>query len=358
MQEESHLTPEKPTAEVKADDAEQLVANSAKESSPDATHNPLKPSRPWYRKPLFWVGSGALLVGIVSITLGLIYRSNVMSNQQKISDGWHQLVQSSDQAVVLAGKVKNSDNYNDYSNQLHSLQSTTQDKKYSAAKLPTFLANKGEVDRYKQFLNDFDSYIANAATQSDDIAGFTTADKQQLGQQSTAAHDSSDALKNSSSFLQENMPSQIFDIASTLDSIKTNIDLKNSQQQAAQAAANAAAAQDTANAQTVQTNVGQYLAGFVAGNATQMRKYMTTAFQQEFDFNQLNPDQRQTVYPASYRVVSTKKQDDGSYMATANITFKYRDNSGQYTTGYEYSLVSTTQAVGWLINTEKTGSSY
>ncbi len=315
-------------------------------------------TKPIYKKPKFWIGIAAIAIGVVSITLGLIYRNNVLKNQQTISDGWHVVVAESNTTIVLGDQIKTPDQYTEYSKQLHKFAQILNDNKYSAEKMPTFLSNGKAVAEYKGFLDRFNTYIANAATQSDTVSDLATSDIVQLDEQANSARDGANTLKSNNSFLNESMPDKIYLISATLDKVKNEIDTRKSEEKAAKDAAEAQKTKDAADVQTVQTNVNQYLTAFVAGNGSTMRKYMTQAFQNEFDFNQLTPESRATVYPASFRVITVKKQDDGNYKATANVLYKYHDNPSQYTNGYEYVLIPTTNSVGWLINTEKVGASY
>ncbi len=313
--------------------------------------------KPVYKNWWFWAAIGGGLLAVALIIVGLVYRNNVMRNQKTIADGWHEVVAQSNATVTLGKQIKTPDQYSEYDKQLHSFAQMLNDKKYTAGQMPTTLSNANAVNQYKSFLDSFNTYIGNAATQADTVSDLTTSDITQLNEQAAKARDSANTLKQNNSYLTEPMPDDIYAIAAVLDTIKNQIDTRNSEAKAAQQAAEAQKAKDAADLQTVETNVGQYLTAFVAGNGSTMRRYMTQAFQNEFDFNQLTPESRATVYPASYRIISAKKQDDGNYKANANVLFKYRDNSSQYTNGYEYVLIPGS-SVGWLINTEKVGTGY
>jgi vacuolar-type H+-ATPase subunit D/Vma8 len=329
------------------------AATDSKQESPK-----LDQTKPFYKKPKFWMIVGTVTVGVTVITLGLIYRQNVIKNQQTISDGWHAVVGESNTTIVLGEQIKTPDQYTDYSRQLHKFAQLLNDKKYASEKMPTFLSNGKAVDEYRGFLDRFNSYIANAASQGDTVSDLTTSDITQLDQQANSAREGANTLKTDNTYLSETMPDKIYLISATLDKVKNEIDTRKSEEKAAKDAAEAQKVKDAADVQTVQTNVSQYLTAFVAGNGSTMRRYMTQAYQNEFDFNQLTPESRATVYPASFRVIVVKKQEDGNYKATANVLYKYHDNPSQYTNGYEYVLIPTTNAVGWLINTEKIGASY
>lgn len=343
---------------------EELSDSQTGESQPTQQPDPQESTQPpvkkikkiWYKNPWFWVGIVAATIGVISITLGLIYRSNVLKTNQAISDGWFDITAQSQEVVVLQDKLDQTKDYNTYSAQLHTLQTAVSNRKYLASKLPTWLNNKSSLDRYANFLNSFDTYIGKSASLSDDPSKISTDDLNKLTDSSKSAEDATSNLKNNTSFLQQDMPQGIFDIPSVLQKVTESIAASQAKTQAEKQAAANAAAKDAADQQAVTNSVITFQNGFVAGNAAAMRPVMTSGFQNEYNFNQLNPDQRQYQYPASFRIISVTKQTDGTYKANVNVLYKYTDNSNQYTQGYEYSVISSSSK--WLLNNEKQTNSF
>lgn len=315
-----------------------------------------KTKKIWYKNPWFWVGCAALVIGIISITLGLIYRSNVLKTKQVSSDGWYAIASKADEVVVLQNKLSQTKNYDEYSNSLHSLESTVNDRKYAANSLPTWLTDTSTRNRYTGFLDNFGSYSAMAASLSDDPAKISSEDFTKLSDSSKTAEEATSNFKNNASYLQSNMPQEIFTISDALNTINGAISNKQKQTEAEKQAAANAATKDAADKTAVTNSINTFENGFVAGNASAMRPVMTSGFQNEYNFNQLNPDQRQYQYPASFRLISVVKQTDGTYKASVNVLYKYTDNSNQYTQGYEYSVISSGSK--WLLNNEKQTNSF
>ncbi len=345
---------EKPVTNEQSDIKEKDTKDVSTEETTQPSIN--KAKKVWYKNPWFWVGIVAATIGIISITLGLIYRSNVLKTNQAISDGWFDITTQSQEVVVLQDKLNQTKDYNGYSTQLHTLQTAVSNRKYTASKLPTWLNNKASLDRYTNFLSSFDTYISKAASLSDDPGKISTDDLSKLTDNSKLAEAATSNLKNNTSFLQQDMPQGIFDVPSTLQKVTETIAASQAKTQAEKQAAANAAAKDAADQQAVTTSVTTFQNGFVAGNAAAMRPVMTSGFQNEYNFNQLNPDQRQYQYPASFRIISVSKQTDGTYKASVNVLFKYTDNPNQYTQGYEYSVISSSGK--WLLNNEKQTNSF
>lgn len=315
-----------------------------------------KPKKLWYKNPWFWVGLIAAIVGVVSITLGLIYRSNVIKTNQAISDGWVDITTQANQVVVLQNRLSQTKDYNAYSIQLHSMDTSINNRKVSASKLPGWLNNTAELNRYNDFLNRYSSYIGKSASLSDDPSKISTDDISALTDSSKTAQTAAEILKNNSSFLQTQMPEDIYKIPQTLQDVSDVLANKQKASEVEKQAASNAAAQDVTNQQAVTTSVNTFQNGFIAGNANAMRPVMTAGFQNEYNFNLLNPDNRQYQYPASFRIITVVKQPDGTYKAQVNVLYKYRDNPNQYTQGLEYSVILSSSK--WLLNNEKQTNSF
>jgi hypothetical protein len=258
--------------------------------------------------------------------------------------------------VVLQNRLAQTKDYNAYSIQLHSMDNAINNRKFSADKLPTWLNNTKELDRYDEFLNQYSSYIGKSASLSDTPEKITSGDISSLTDNSESAQSAADNLKNNSPFLQAPMPEDIYKIPETLQSVTDVLANKQKQSAAEAQAATNAAAQDAADKTAVTTSVTTFQNGFIAANAGAMRSVMTSGFQNEYNFNQLNPDQRQYQYPASFRIITVAKQNDGTYRAQVNVLFKYTDSTNQFTQGYEYMVISSSGK--WLLNNEKQTNSF
>jgi len=285
-----------------------------------------------------------------------MYRSNVLKTNQAVSDGWFDITTQANQVVVLQEKLDQTKDYNGYSTQLHTLNDAVNNRKYLAEKLPTWLTNTSTRNRYTSFLSAFGSYSSMAASLSDTPSKISTTDVTNLTNSAKSAEDATSNLKNNTSFLQQDMPQAIFNIPTSLQSIVDAINNQQKQTEAEKQAAANAAAKDAADKLAATTSVNGFENGFIAGNAAAMRQFMTAGFQNEYNFNQLNPDQRQFQYPASFRLINVTKQSDGTYKADVNVLYKYTDNTDQYTQGYEYSIISV--GTKWLLNNEKQTNSF
>ena len=313
------------------------------------------PKKKFYKRVWFWA---LIVLGTITIIGGVflgIYFANQSKNKQTISQGWHDIVQQSSSVDSLAKKIENRESYETYSKELQKLNSIVSDKKFVAQKLKY---KAQDAQHYEIFLDDFGKYTDESVKFSEKIDDFTEDDADKLNDLAGLAKDASDNLKNNTSYLTESMPDGIFEISKILIESNRTLLTKELATKAKQLAEQAASAKDAADKKAVETTVNNYLNAFIAGNAATMRRYMTDAFQKEYDFNQLTPESRQYSYPASFRTLTNQKIDNNRYKVQANVVNKLRDGSGQFTIGNDISVVYNSASATWLVDGVKEGSSF
>ena len=170
---------------------------------------------------------------------------------------------------------------------------------------------------YKRQLNTLNDYISEASTQSKNVADLTTADNSKLESLSDTAEKATNTFEQNAKFLSDKMPSEIFNIEKTISAQVDKLDEVEQKEQEAQNAAAEATAKDAADKTAVTNVITAFEQGYIAGNASTMRPYMTTGFQGEYNFNQLTPEQRQYQYPSSFRIINVNKQSDGCLLYTS-----------------------------------------
>ena len=314
-----------------------------------------KTNKKFYKKSWFWISIGLAVLGIAISAYAFIYFSNQSKNKQTVSSGWSDIVKQSKIMSDLGEKVSDKDSYEKYKTELQKLNSTVSDKKINANKL-SYKAQ--DVQRYQKFLEDFGKYTNDATGYSEKIAEYTDSDSEKLRILSISAKDSANEVRNNVKYLTESMPDGAFKIQEVLAAGSKAILSKELAIKAAEQAEAAQTAKDKADKAAVEAATGNYFNAFIAGNAAQMRQYMTAAFQAEYNFNQLSSSSREFVYPASFRILLTTKVDSSNYKVQANLLYKYRDGSSQYTVGDELNFVYNSGSASWLVNSIKEGTAY
>lgn len=313
----------------------------------------LKSTKPFYKKPLFWILAISGLALLCALAFWLVSNRNATQNQQAIKNGWHLAVEGAKEVDDLSGSAtKDQASYDSYTKKLNDYKKLIDEVKFKADQIKPSSSDKNDLTNYKTALSTMGDYVSEASIQGKNVAELTTADNSKLEELSDVAEKATNTFQDNAKFISEKMPPAIFNIEKTISEQSDKLEAAKLKEQEAQNAAAEATAKDAADKTSVTNVITGFQQGYIAGNASVMRPYMTTGFQGEYNFNQLNPEQRQYQYPSSFRIINVAKQPDGSYKAQVNVLNKYTDNPNQYTQGYEYSVIS--QNGKWLINNEKT----
>ncbi len=308
-----------------------------------------------YKKSWFWAVIVLSVIGAGLAIFAGMYLSAQSKNKQTISDAWFAITEKNKALGALGEKVDSQDSYNSYKVELAKLNVLIDEKKYGSQKLKY---KSSDAKRYDNFLNEYSTYVVRAVEYSNKIEDYSEENNNKLKDLSVSAKSSSDDLKNSTKYLKENMPSSAFEIQNVLTEANKIILANQMTIKAQQLAQQAATAKDTADKKAAENTAGNFLNAFLAGNAPLLRQYMTEAYQKEYDFNQLTYAARAYTYPASFRILSNLKTEEGKYRDQANVLFKYRDGSGQYTVGYDMNIVFDSTSSKWLVNSIKEGSAF
>lgn len=338
----------------KINDNQKEASHDTKNLS-EASENETKAKKKFYKKPIFWT---LLVLGIVLVAaLGFIaiYLVAQSQNKQTINMGWFEITAQSDNVVSKSQDIKDEDSYNNYKSELSKLNKVVNDKKSIASKLQ-YKAEDAQL--YQIFLDEFGNYTQSASGYADKIKDYTESNSDSLKDKSRLAKESADNLKNKVKYLKQDMPNAIYEIPNTLTEANKLLLVSELSTKAKELEQQAKTAKDQADTKSTELLVNNYLNAFIAGNAALMRQYMTEGFQKEYDFSQLTPQAREYTAPVSYRILNNQKVDDSKYKAQANILYKYRDGSGQYTLGNELNMIYDTSSARWLVNSVKEGAGF
>ncbi|MDP4038744.1 MAG: hypothetical protein Q8P54_02165 [bacterium] len=312
------------------------------------------PKPKFYKTKKFWIIF--LVTLIILATLGIYgwYLQRSSYSKEFIKSSWHSLASRSDK-VILAKKDLNPQNVNDLSREIHNLDSLIRDEKFNAGNISTLLNDKKSLFIYRNFLEKFSNYSSQAASMSDDIKILDEEDFTKLSLLSAQARQSSDEVKNSISYLKENISSDIFNLADYLKSAKDKMDEQKAKEEAEKTQKERQMQKEASDRAEVESNINKFMDGFISGDVEKMKRYMTDAFINEFNFSTITPDARLYTYPVSFRLVGTNRLGD-KYEVQVNILYKYRDatqpNSSQYTDTMVYTLIFDNKTNHWLINSQ------
>lgn len=303
-----------------------------------------------------WIAGGLIVILIIG---GLLFWRNrrMGFTKQFTIEGWHAVAVQSDEIAGVTKGDPSLEKSSALSTSLRKLDSTMKDQKISLSLIPLLLNDKHAIDVYGTFVTKMGVYSSQVASMSDDVSAITEEDVTEAEKLSNEAKEQTATTKEQLKYLSEDVNAGLFEVDEYLESLKKLSDEAKAKVAADAKSKKAQTEQDALDKQLVESTITGFMDGFISGDATKMKRYMTPAFITEYNFNLIKPDQRQYTYPASYRVVSNTKSGDAGYVVQVNVLNKYKNTetnaTDQYTTTYTYTVVYVASSGRWLINTEK-----
>lgn len=303
-----------------------------------------------------WIAGG--LVSLLVIGGLLVWRSRRMGYTKQFTiEGWHAVAVQSDEIAGITKGDPALDKTTALSTSLRKLDGTMKDQKISLSLIPLLLNDKHAIDIYGTFVNKMGAFSSQVAGMSDDVAAITDDDIAKAQRLSNEAADQTATTKKELSYLSESINQSLFTVDEYLESLKKLSDETKAKLANEAKTKKQATEQDALDKQLVESSITGFMDGYISGDATKMKRYMTPAFITEYNFAQLSAENRKYTYPASYRVVSNTKSGDAGYVVQVNVLNKYKNSetnaTDQYTTTYTYTVVYVASSGRWLINTEK-----
>jgi hypothetical protein len=183
----------------------------------------------------------------------------------------------------------------------------------------------GKNKRLQPFLNEYQDYFQVC---QDLVRSPDTPNEKSYADCKTVA----DNVKKSQedliklSFISSQIPNDIFLMP---DKIRRAQDDYLKQQKLALETPNASKLANESS-ELAQDSTAKFMNYYIAGDEKNIRHYMTEAFENEFNFNDLLPDQREYSAPTSFRITSAIPFSDTEFQIEGNLlmTNHYTDNFG------------------------------
>ena len=310
--------------------------------------------RPWYKRPKTWL-IALLVVGLLAAAATvLIWWRNRTAAQDFYTKNWRELISASE-LVTTDVEQATYTSFGDVEKSLLDMQNKVDDSQAATQKMPELLGDKTAKTEYLKGLDQLDKYVSLAKDQAANLKDVDDAQIDELGSVATATKLALEDVQKQLSYLQGFYPDNFFTLneryATVIEAYQTAQDEEKAKQDE-QKSAEDQAKQDKANAEEA---VSLWTQAYIAGNTTEMRQYMTTAFAAEYDFSQVTSTSRQFNYPTTYRRVNTDKKGD-QYEVIETITFVSKSDYSAdttYTQTYAFLVSQDAKTKQWAVNSQR-----
>lgn len=199
-------------------------------------------------------------------------------------------------------------------------------------------------------LDAFISYLQELRAQADNPTDMTDQDiidVERLASEAKARMISAYAKLN---FISDKIPEEVYSAVLKFETVRNQYEkqLAGEEQQKAESERQTQEQQE-AKARAEAT-VTSFMNGYIAGNQTEVKKYMTAAFQKEFNYADLSADARLYSYPESFRITTTKKMSETQYDIYGRELQVNRDSGSKWTINRHFAVLYSASDNKWLID--------
>ena len=89
---------------------------------------------------------------------------------------------------------------------------------------------------------------------------------------------------------------------------------------------------------------------FISGDSAGMKRWMTSSFENEYDFARLSDEYRSYYTPDSFRVIDVVRNSDSRYYVYGRMTQKQVGGDDQYTEDFNLTLIK--DGSEWLVDVD------
>jgi hypothetical protein len=312
--------------------------------------------RPWYKRPKVW----GIILGVVSVLIALaivgLWLRNRQLAQDYMSSDWRRLAAAADRVAIEAEKATY-DSFGAVENSLGDMQDRLDDSLDAEAKLPKLFTDAAALRQYSATVTELKEYTVASRKLAGDLSQASESNLDELKSLATKTKLTVDDAKQEISVLKENFPDSYFTLSERMTTVISAHKSTLSEADAKAEAEKTAADQQKQNQANAEEAMASWTQAFIAGNTTEMRKYMTTAFAAEYDFGQVSPSARKFNYPTTYRRVNTEKKGD-QYEIIETVTFVTKSDYAPdttYTQNYILLIAQDSSTKKWLVNSQRYG---
>jgi hypothetical protein len=281
------------------------------------------------RKKLI-ISVGAVLILSLGLTLFIVSK-NKSANKKSVNI-WHQVVAASNKIGDFATSSPSSDTSSKLTESVIGMNSAVDDAKFNASNLSymfTGSERKQQLEDGLTKIKDYNSKLKSAldvaSANSDQLTSEQIEDLKKLSEK---LKKELEAIVQNIKF-SENLSDNYYMAYEYPQSLSKKLsDAKKAEEE--QAASQAQTTKEAEEAlSSSKTAVNGFLTAYVRKDFMAMRKSMTTGFQNEFKFSDIEAGWGSS-HPKSYRIIDAKK-DGSNFLVSVNITYfnSYTDLEGR-----------------------------
>lgn len=253
----------------------------------------------------------------------------------------------------VSSKVSSMEKFDDFSSvalEIKDSESIISEKKDKLNKIdaPNYY-NEGKEEIVKS-LDSLISYFQELRAQADNPTDMTDqdiTDVERLGSEAKTKMSSAYAKLN---FITDKVPDDIYGAVTKFEEVRDNYEKELAGEEQQKAESERQTQEQQESKAKAESTVTSFMNAYIAGNQSEVKKYMTAAFQKEFNYADLSADARLYSYPESFRITTTKKVSDTQFDIYGRELQVNRDSGSKWTINRHFAILYSASDNKWLID--------
>lgn len=311
----------------------------------------MKAKKPFYKNKVFLFFSGIFLLAVFALT-GVIYLKIVEGNKfkSKVKGVWQDVQKETNVLTENISNMSNMDSFKPVALKIKEIETLIDNKLIDLEKIQTPDMYRDGKEAFVLSLSDYKNYLQDLRTAADDPSKMTNQDIEEIEASAEKSKNAFSKLLTKYDFLEKKFPENIFGVIDKFQEVRANYEEKLAEEEQSKAEEEREEKEALENKARVESIITSFMNAYIAGNETELKKHMTSAFQKEFNYADLSSDARMYSYPESFRITITKKISDNQYDVYGRELQVNRESGSKWTINRHFAVIWVQSENKWLVD--------
>ncbi len=312
-----------------------------------------KPSvkKPFYKKKTF-MALLVIFVASASVAAVILYMGFSQDGQfkAKVKGIWQEVQKQNDELNKKASEMSKMDDFKEVALKIKTQEEIASDKQDELNKLKTSDTYRDGKEAFLLALSDYKGYLQALRAAADNPSKMTDQDVSEIENLADTSKTSFSKLFTKFDFLDKKLSDDTFNIVAKFQDVRSAYEKQLAFDEQTKAEQDRTAKQEADDKAKVESVVSSFMNAYIAGNQSELNKYMTPAFQKEFNYADLSSDARAYSYPESFRITTIKKNADGQYDIYGRELQVNRESGSKWTINRHFAVIWVQSDSKWYID--------
>lgn len=313
--------------------------------------SPEKPKKPLYKNKVFLFMSGLLAIAISVLGIVFYLKSNEGNVfKTKVKAAFLDVTGETEDLNKEITAMSQMDDFKKIAIKIKTIEDVISNNQEELNRLKTPDNFRDGKESLLLGFSDYKSYLQILRSAADNPSKMTDQDIDEITNLSETAKTSFSKTYIKFDFLDKKIPDETYNIVSRFQEVRKNYEDKLAGEEQAKAEQERQQKQLSDDKAKAESLVISFMNAYIAGNEAELKKYMTAAFQKEFNYADMSGDARLYSYPESFRITTTKKASDTQYDIYGRELQVNRESGSKWTINRHFAAIWVQSESKWLID--------